>query len=33
LAKNPELRGTVESMAKGAEKVPNLLRDAVNYLK
>jgi hypothetical protein len=33
LAKNPELRGTVESMAKGAEKVPSLLRDAVNYLK
>jgi len=33
LAKNPELRGTVESMAKSAEKVPSLLRDAVNYLK
>jgi hypothetical protein len=33
LAKNPELRGTVESMAKSAEKAPGLLRQGVDYLK
>jgi len=33
LAKNPELRGTVETMAKSAEKTPGLLRQGVDYLK
>lgn len=33
LAKNPELRGTVETMAKSAEKAPGMLRRGVDYLK
>jgi hypothetical protein len=33
LSKNPELRGTVESMGKNAGKATGFLRDGVNYLK
>jgi hypothetical protein len=33
ISKNPELRGTLESMVSGTKEVPNFLRRAVDYLK